>query len=264
MTKFRIIIAPVRGPYVKWITNCWFTSDKKDTTYMHRQKILFLCSWGLNMAHTGVSLHGWLGLRHINTVWRWLTPMRPPPLPQRTRRHTSGHHPSALIHPVPLGTGLIWGRLLGFVCKCMLLPCVGSWLSQKCLSRSLKLMSLGEKTTLTTSVWPVIPEGESQSCSHSNQVEWHFRSLLRIFFILLFPLKYWKANEKKTKQNHDVYMSCLPVENSKGEIMNSIRVCVIECMCHGERTLRLNPHRAMLLLMAQWERRREWQREKDR
>lgn len=59
-------------------------------------------------------------------------------------------------------------------------------------------------------------------------------------------------------------MSFLPVENSKGEIMNSILVHVIECMCHGERTLRLNPHRAMLLLMAQWERRREWQREKDR
>lgn len=129
----------------------------------------------LNMHRTGGSLHGWLDLRHINTVWRWLTPMRPPP-PQHT--HTQAHvWASSFCSNTPCAP---WERTylratLGFVCECMcvLLPCVGSCFSQKCLSSSSRLMSWGENTTLTTSVWPVRPSGEAQICINLSKVTRH-------------------------------------------------------------------------------------------
>lgn len=89
------------------------------------------------------------------------------PPPHGTHRHTSGHHPSALIHLVPPGGFASYSRpAFGFFVR-VLLPCVGSWRSQKRWRSSSRPTSSGEKTTLTTSVCAVRPGGEAQS--HESQ-----------------------------------------------------------------------------------------------
>lgn len=201
------------------------------------------------MHHTGVYLHGWLDLRHISTVWRWLTPMRPPPT-----THTQAHvWASSFCSNTPSAPreGSYLSATFGFVCMCMLLPCVGSWLSQKRLSSSSRLMSLREKTTLTTSVWPVRPKGESQTCINEKSSCDIFAydlcltvsSLLLLLLIRLLPSKCCKLLDTTTDTK--IMMSACLVKLQKIACwkLQDCRdfeyypcvfcVSVIECMCHG-------------------------------
>lgn len=122
----------------------------------------------------GLSMDGWIS----DTLTLSGVDLHPWDLPPPQHTHTQAHvWASSFCSNTPCAP---WERTylratLGFVCECMcaLLPCVGSWFSQKCLSSSSRLMSWGENTTLTTSVWPVRPSGEAQICINLSKVTRH-------------------------------------------------------------------------------------------
>ena len=138
------------------------------------------CSWGSNMHHTGVSLSmdGWIS-DTLTVSGVDLHPWDIPPTPTPTiTTHTQAHvWASSFCSNTPRDPrdgSYLRATFWVCVCVCVLLPCVGSWFSQKRWITSSRLMSSGEKTTLTTSVWPVRPNGERQtginqnlSCLHS-------------------------------------------------------------------------------------------------